>query len=379
MDNIHGASKANQGAFFLQDGRSSGMICITPMSTSVLLIIMIIGFAGLAALLVWLQSRQQTAAPSIDPNALLLLQQRIDSLNQDLKLSLNENVRQQQSSSHHMTTTVRDVTERLVKIEETNKQILSFSGQLDNLQRILTNPKQRGILGEYYLETLLKNVFAPEHYQMQYKFKDGLIVDSVIFIQDKIVPIDSKFSLENYNRLVEEQSAEERIRLEKLFVNDLKNRILETKKYIRPEEGTMEFAFMFIPHEAIYYDLLINKIGALSSENENLLQRAAATHHVIIVSPTSFSAYLQTVLQGLKALKIEEQTKELRQRIVEMSKHLAAYEQHFQSVGKNLTTVVNQYNLASKEYGKIDKDIMRITGNGNGFQAAVIDRPSEDV
>ncbi len=348
------------------------------MTPVMLSIIMVVGFSILAGLLVWLQKRSATSAVQpLDPQALLLLQQRIESLNQDLKQSMTENVRQQQTSSHQMTSTVRDVTERLVKIEETNKQILSFSGQLDNLQRILTNPKQRGILGEYYLETLLKNVFAPDQYQMQYAFRDGLIVDSVIFIQDKIVPIDSKFSLENYNRLVDEHSVEERVRLEKVFVNDLKNRILETKKYIRPEEGTMEFAFMFIPHEAIYYDLLVNKIGALSTENENLLQRAAATHHVIIVSPTSFSAYLQTVLQGLRALKIEEQTKEIRQRIVEIGKHMTAYEQHFQSVGKNLTTVVNQYNLASKEYGKIDKDIFRITGEGTGYQSALIDRPNE--
>ncbi len=349
------------------------------MSTLALVISLVFGFVAFAALVLWLQHRQESrVTPSLDPQALLMLQQRIESLNQDLKLSLNENVRQQQTSSHNMTTTVRDVTERLVKIEETNKQILSFSGQLDNLQRILTNPKQRGILGEYYLETLLKNVFAPDQYQMQYKFKDGLIVDSVLFIQQKIVPIDSKFSLENYNRLIEEQSVDERVRLEKLFVNDLKMRIKETAKYIRPEEGTMEFAFMFIPHEAIYYDLLINKIGASSEDNENLLQRAAGTYHVIIVSPTSFSAYLQTVLQGLKALKIEEQTKELRQRIVEISKHMASYEQHFQSVGKNLSTVVNQYNLASKEYGKIDKDIFRITGDSTGYQPNMLDRPSEE-
>lgn len=346
------------------------------MPSFVLPLIVIIGFAVLGYLIVRSRASQPTTV-NLDPQALLLLQQRIDSLNQDLKLSLNENVRQQQTSSHHMTNTVRDVTERLVKIEETNKQILGFSGQLENLQRILTNPKQRGILGEYYLETLLKNIFAPDQYQMQYKFKDGVIVDAAVFLQSKVVPIDSKFSLENYNRLIEEQGAEERIQIERAFVNDLKMRIKETAKYIRPEEGTMDFAFMFIPHEAIYYDLLVNKIGALSAENDNLLQRAASMYHVIIVSPTSFSAYLQTVLQGLKALHIEEQTREIQQRIVEISKHLSAYEQHYQSVGRNLATVVNQYNLASKEYGKIDKDILRITGEGTGFQVNLIDRPNE--
>ena len=346
---------------------------------TVLILLIVAGFVTIGIVLAWLIRRltSQPPTPTVDPQALLLIQQRIENLHIELRGSLTETSRQQQTSSHQMTGAVRDVTERLVKIEETNRQVLTFSGQLDNLQRILTNPKQRGILGEYYLETLLKNIFSPEQYQMQYKFKDGMIVDAVVFVQDKIVPIDSKFSLENYNRLSEEQNPEERIRLEKVFVNDLKNRILETKKYVRPEEGTMEFAFMFIPHEAIYYDLLINKIGAASADTENLLQRAAATHHVIIVSPTSFSAYLQTVLQGLRALKIEEQTKEIRTQIGQLTKHMAAYEQHFQNVGKHLGTTVNQYNLASKEFGKIDKDVFKISDQSTGFQANLIDRPND--
>lgn len=277
-----------------------------------------------------------------------------------------------------MTTTVRDVTERLLKIEETNKQILSFSGQLEGLQRILSNPKQRGILGEYYLETLLRNIFSPEQYQMQYKFKDGIIVDAAVFVRDQIIPIDSKFSLENYNRLMDEISPEERIRLEKVFVNDLKQRILETSKYIRPQEGTMEFAFMFIPHEAIYYDLLMNKIGMATEENENLLQRAAAKYHVIIVSPTSFSAYLQTVLQGLNALKIEEQAKEIRARVMDLSRHLGVYQQYFDNVGKHLGTAVNQYNLASKEFAKVDKDVTRISGQPVDYEVRTLERPSTD-
>lgn len=350
------------------------------MSNTILIFLLFIGFAALGVLMIWLHKQgQKTTAPSLDPQALLMLQQRIDSLNQEFKSSLGESTRQQQTASFQMTSTVRDVTERLVKIEETNRQILGYSGQLENLQRILTNPKQRGILGEYYLETLLKNIFSPEQYQMQYKFKDGNIVDAAVFVQDKIIPIDSKFSLENYNRLVEEQNPEERIRLEKLFVNDLKNRIQETSKYIRPEEGTMDFAFMFIPHEAIYYDLLINKIGAVTMDTENLLQRAASKYHVIIVSPTSFSAYLQTVLQGLNAMKIEEQAKEIRIRVQDLGRHLSAYEQNFQSVGKHLGTTVNQYNLATKELAKIDKDVLKITGQGTNFQAAALDRPSEEA
>lgn len=336
--------------------------------------VLVAGFGILA----WLMTRRRGNDAPIDPQALLMLQNRLEALDQNLHRTMEESVRVQQTSSHHMTGAVRDVTERLAKIEETNKQVLNFSGQLDNLQRILTNPKQRGILGEYYLETLLKNVFAPDQYEMQYKFHDGEIVDAAIFVRDKIVPIDSKFSLENYNRLVEAQTPEERERYEKAFINDLKLRIKETAKYVRPEEGTMDFAFMFIPHEAIYYDLLINKVGASTGEDtEGLLQKAASTYHVIIVSPTSFTAYLQTVLQGLKALKIEEQAQEIRKRVGELGRHLAAYEQHFNGVGKHLGTAVNKYNEAGKELRKIDKDVVRITGDGIGVQPILLDKPQE--
>lgn len=337
--------------------------------------LLIAGFACLA----WLLRREKGSAPLIDPQALLMLQNRLEALDQDLRHTLTENARSQQTSSHHMTGAVRDVTERLAKIEETNKQVLNFSGQLENLQRILTNPKQRGILGEYYLETLLKNIFAPDQYEMQYKFADGEIVDAAVFVRDKIVPIDSKFSLENYNRLVEAETPEERERYEKAFINDLKLRIKETAKYVRPEEGTMEFAFMFIPHEAIYYDLLINKIGEVGEDTENILQRAAAKWHVIIVSPTSFTAYLQTVLQGLKALKIEEQAQEIRKRVMELQKHLSAYQEKHDAVGRALGTAVNQYNLAGREFSKIDKDVVRITGEGIGVQSMLLDKPQDFV
>src|SRR3989338_5100208 len=192
---------------------------------------------------------------------------------------------------------IRDVTERLTKLDETNRQVVNFADQLQNLQDILKNPKKRGILGEYYLETVLKNVLRflknvlpPGSYQMQYAFPDGLIVDAVVFVKDKIIPIDSKFSLENYNRLVEEKNPSDREKLERAFRNDLKLRIDETSKYVKPEEGTMEFAFMFIPHEAIYYDLLVAQVGAVKVNTRDLIEYAFKEKKVIIVSPTSFLA-----------------------------------------------------------------------------------------
>jgi len=342
-------------------------------------IILALLLVGLIGAVVWLSLRvNRPTESSQDSNSFTLLQNQMAQLQKEMGDRMGETHQAVRQSFAASTSVVRDVTERITRMEETNKQVLDVTSQLQGLQDMLKNPKQRGILGEYYLETLLKNVLPPGGYQIQYKFKDGEIVDAVVFVKEKIVPIDSKFSLENYNRLVEEQNPVERDRLEKLFVNDLKERIKETAKYIRPDEGTMEFAFMFIPHEAIYYDLLVNKIGAIEEDTESIIQRAAGKWHVIIVSPTSFLAYLQTVLQGLRALQIEEQTKEIRKRVGELGKHLAAYEQHFTSVGKNLGTVVNQYNLASKDFSMIDKDVLRIAGNGNGYEAVALDKPAQD-
>jgi len=215
-------------------------------------------------------------------------------------------------------------------------------------------------------------------FQMQYAFKDGLIVDAAVFVKDKVIPIDSKFSLENYNRLVEAKDKTEREKWERAFVNDLKTRIQETGKYIRPNEGTMDFAFMFIPHEAIYYDLLINKVGAVTEDTENLIQRAARKEKVIIVSPTSFLAYLQTVLQGLRALQIEDTAKDIIKRVGELGQHLGRYDTYIKKLGNSLGTTVNAYNTANKELKKIDKDVLRIGGESAGIEIDLIDKPIED-
>ncbi len=317
------------------------------------------------------------------------LQQRLDAMNDRLFRSSNDQSTLLQSNlkqtSDMIQTLVTQFTgqfkEQAGEFKATQKQILDYGSQLADLQNILKNPKQRGILGEYFLETVLRNTLPPASFQMQYKFQDGDIVDAAVFVQEKVVPVDSKFSLENYNRLAVETNQDSKKRLEQAFLGDLKARILETAKYIRPTEGTVDFAFMFIPHEAIYYELLVNKIGAGNGdEQENILQRAAAKHHVIIVSPTSFLAYLQTVLQGLNAMKLEARTQEIRQRMAEFGKHMEAYAGYFQNVGKHLTTTANQYNLAAKEFGKIDKDIYRITEGqaGKTFELLEAEKPSLD-
>lgn len=321
------------------------------------------------AILVYVLTAKKRAVPAQDQTGFQLLLQQLNDLQRTVDQKLGDNEKSLRESmqfqSTQSTRIITDITERLTRLDETNKQVIGFAEGLQELQDILKNPKQRGILGEYYLETLLKNVLPPGGFQMQYTFPDGTIVDAAVFVKDKVIPIDSKFSLENYNRLIETKDLAQRERLEKQFVNDLKERITETAKYIQPEHGTMDFAFMFIPHEAIYYDLLVNKVGAIQEDTENLIQRAASKYHVIIVSPTSFLAYLQTVLQGLKALQIEESAKEIRKRIEELSRHLGSYEEYHNKMGTTLKTVVNHYNNASKELKKVDKDVFRIAGEGS--------------
>jgi len=334
------------------------------MDNSLITILLVILSLLLVGLFVFIIKRfpkqQEEKKENID--SIMLLQQQIQEMGRQIDTKLSESntgMRHQFGESEKI---IRDVTERLVKLDETNKQVVGFAEQLQSLQDVLKNPKQRGILGEYYLETLLKNVLPPGQFQMQYPFKNGEIVDAVVFVQDKIIPIDSKFSLENYNKVAEAKTSAEREEYERLFKSDLKKRIDETAKYVRPGEGTMDFAFMFIPHEAIYYDLLVAEIGAVKVNTRDLIEYAFKEKHVIIVSPTSFLAYLQTVLQGLRALKIEESAKEIRKNVEALSKHLNSYEEFFTKVGGHLTTTMNAYNFATKEFTKIDKDITKIKG-----------------
>ena len=312
----------------------------------------------------------------IGGQALLLIQNELRELSRVVDQKMGESTKIMQSQFGESAKIIRNVTERLTKLDETNRQVVNFADQLKNLQDILKNPKQRGVLGEYYLETVLKNVLPPGSYQMQYAFSDGVIVDAVVFVDKRIIPIDSKFSLENYNRILEARGAVEKKRYEQAFVADLKIRIDETSKYVKPEENTMDFAFMFIPSEAVYYDLLINKVGAVADDTRNLINYAGQKR-VIVVSPTSFLAYLQTVLQGLKNQKISEQTQDIIKQVENLHKHLLSYDDFVNKVGKGLSQTVGAYNSAQKEFKKIDKDVLRIAGRGGEYEPALLDKPEE--
>lgn len=284
-----------------------------------------------------------------------------------------------QKQSGETNRVIAEITKNLTELKDTNKRVVDVADELKTLQNVLQNPKQRGGLGEYYLDAVLGNVLPPHVYETQYHFKDGLIVDAVIKLdKGRIVPIDSKFSLENYNRLIDETDKTERALLVKAFKTDLKNRIDETSKYIRPSEHTLDYAFMFIPSEAIYYDLLVNNVGSTGTNARDLIEYAFIDKKVIIVSPTTLLAYLQTVLQGLKSLQIEEKAKDIQKRVGDLSKHIAAHEVYMQKLGATLGTTVGHFNAAHKNLAHMDKDIIKIAETTPGVEPLALDRPTEE-
>ncbi len=328
--------------------------------------------------------------PKEDSTGALLIKQDLTNLSDSVTklqdgLQTQLNDRLDKSNSQMLkqfaqsTDIIKDITAKLTSLEKTNQQVGNIANDLKTLQNVLQNPKQRGVLGEYYLNQVLENVLPPDRFELQYRFKDGEIVDAVIKLEKgKILPVDSKFSLENYNRLVEETDSDKKAQYVNKFKADLKLRIDETAKYIRPSEDTMDYAFMFIPSEAIYYDLLINKIGSSGTSARDLLEYAFRDKKVIIVSPTTFMAYLQTVLQGLRGLQIEETAKEIQIRVGQLGQHIAAYDKYMHKLGNSLGTTVNHYNTAHKELKKIDKDVVRIASNTPGVEPILIDKPIQE-
>lgn len=354
------------------------------MSEVVLFVILLAVLLGFGSVIFVLNQKlsgmKNDSASALLNQNMMALKDGVTSLQDGLKSHLTERldksqetVMKQLASSAKL---VADVTERLTKLDETNRRVVDVADELRLLQNVLQNPKQRGVLGEYYLQSVLENVLAPSQFSLQYKFKDGEIVDAVIFLdKGNILPVDSKFSLENYNRFVEEKEKDKRDILAKQLKIDLKNRIDETAKYIRPSEKTLEYAFMFIPSEALYYDLLANTVGAAGTSSRDLINYAYLDKHVIIVSPTTFMAYLQTVLQGLRSLQIEEQAKEIQLRVGQLAQHLQAYDVYFGKLGASLGTTVNHYNTARRELGKIDKDMIKISGTAAVIESTVVDKP----
>ncbi len=360
-------------------------------SMEILIVITILGFAILVALNIYLFRFFKNAQNKPrDEQGLSLILQQMNDLTKTVDQKIGETNKQVHDTmrsqfgdsqklikdvNEQVTKYLQNVTKELTESNRTGQQVLQIADQLSDLEKTLKHQKQRGNLGEASLELILDNVLPPTQYDMQYRFPNGDQVDAVIHTMEGVIPVDAKFSLDNYNRLQNAVDENQKADLEKQFKDDLKKRIDETAKYIRPKEGTLPFAFMFIPAEGIYYDLLINEVGATNVSARNLIDYAYRDRQVIIVSPTTFLAYLQSVLHGFRAFKIEKSAKEIGKRVEELTRHLDQYDEYFKKVGTALKTTVNHYNKADKELLKIDKDIVRITDQGTGIDSLTLEAP----
>ena len=292
--------------------------------------------------------------------------------------NLADQIKDSKQDQKNMSDTLEKVTKELEKIKGTNEQVLTFANQMKTLEKILGNQKQRGILGEIQLENLLANVLPPELFQMQYSFSNNEAVDAIIKVGEFVIPIDAKFSLDNYNKMIEsDETDSERLNdLERKFKNDIKNRIDETSKYIRPNEGTVDYAYMFIPADGLYQDLLNNKVGSLKINQRDLVSYAYQKK-VMIVSPMSLFPMLQVTSKALNNMKVEESIQEIQINIEKLGNHLKAYLTYHEKLGNSLSTVVNHYNVSNKEFKKIDKDITKLTSNraSIGIETESLERP----
>lgn len=347
--------------------------------------------ALIGALVFWLIGKGKKEGNN--ETSFLLLQGQLNDLTKTLDKKLGESTRYMHDSvtsqfsesqkairetNDQMVRHLTEVAKGVAETKESSKQVFTIAEQLKNLEKILTHQKQRGNLGEASLELALSNILSPTDYKLQYQFKDGDIVDAIIITPEGIIPIDAKFSLDNYNRLNNEDDKDRRRVLEKEFKNDLKKRIDETAKYIKPKEGTLSFAFMYIPAEGIYYDLLVNEVGSIKVNTRSLIDYAYTDKNVVIVSPTTFTAYLGSVLHGFRAFKIDKSAKEMGRHVERLSRHIKSYDEYFQKIGNSLGTTVNHYRKANKELGKIDKDVFKITGDSIGIEQLAIDSPNEE-
>jgi DNA recombination protein RmuC len=247
--------------------------------------------------------------------------------------------------------TTSRIHERLGKVDEATSQMLERAKDLARLEQALRPPKSRGGFGELLLENLLRDRLPPSAYSMQHTFASGERVDAIVRV-DRMIPVDSKFPLDNYNRLAEAESDDERGLAERQFARDVKQHIdAIAAKYIRPDEGTYDFAFMYVPVEAVYYELACGKTGALLSY--------AHERRVFPVSPTTFTAYLQVIALGLRGMQIEQHAHEVMAYVAELSRDFDRFADDFDKVGTHLEHAQSRYHAAGKRLDRFETKLER--------------------
>jgi DNA recombination protein RmuC len=283
------------------------------------------------------------------------LQQMMSTMNQNLNSAQGNIIKQLDSSSK----TISEIYGKLGALETTTKHIEALGKDISTLQDILQAPKLRGNLGEYLLEELLKQIFPSANYEIKYSFKNGTQVDAIIKLGGYIVPVDSKFPLESYQRLAGANNEEDKKISRKEFISSVKKRIDETAKYINPAEGTFDFAMMYIPAENVFYETIIN--DSFTNKDYELLNYAMSKH-IIPVSPNSFYAYLMALVFGLKGLKIEQDAKTILGELSQIQDKFGRFFTDYSLVGKHISNALGKFNDSAKDADKLNDQINRITG-----------------
>lgn len=310
-------------------------------------------------------------------NKEIRIDENIKNLKEDFNTRIKENTEamtnQMRDQGDKSLNLIKEITREITEVKETNKNILSFTDELSEIGKILKNPQRRGVWGEKILEQIISNVIPANQYKLQHSFQNGKKADAVIkLMDDKIVSIDAKFSLDNYVKLLEDNTEE----VAKKLREDIKKRIDETAKYIIPEENTLDFAFMFIPSESLYYDILTNKVGS-GETAEDLIEYAFKKKRVIIISPTTLIAYIQTIHLGMRSFKIEKEAEKMLKELETFKNNIDKYTENLTKVGRGINAVVNHFNNAQTNFRQIDKGFLKFLGKSNEFKSEEIEKPKE--
>ncbi|MHC4086704.1 MAG: DNA recombination protein RmuC [Planctomycetota bacterium] len=243
-------------------------------------------------------------------------------------------------------------------LQGTNKQMLQVGTEVRRLQDILSSPKLRGQMGEWSLENLLRQILPKDSYQLQYTFKDGKMVDALIQLAEYSVPVDAKFPLPSFEKVVKAQTEEEKSKLRKQFLKDVTIHIDKiASSYIRPAEGTLDFALCYIPAENVYYETVVKYAG----EIQDILQYSL-DKKVIPVSPNLLYVYLMTVVMGLHGLQIEKQAAEIRQNLKKLNASFGDFGTHWEVLGKHLRNAYSQYEDGQKKLDRFGLQLDQIQG-----------------
>ena len=331
--------------------------------TTATVLVLILAIIILAGLVVYFARRGQGKGEGV-----MLLEQRLENLNKTMLDQLNaitkqvndrlkENMEAIQGSSKNVgerldnaSKVVGALQHKLGELGEATKQVFMVGKDISSLKEILRAPKLRGGLGELFLGDLLAQILPPAHFKLQYRFKSGEAVDAIVKLRDdKLVPVDSKFPLENFKKMLDAQDEEARLAYRKQFINDVKKHIDKIAKlYILPDEGTFDFALMYIPAENVYYETIIK------GEDEHSLMHYAYDRRVIPVSPNTFYVYLQAIVLGMKGMQVEKSAGDILKNLARLTGDLEKFKGDFELVGTHLTRAKNSYEDSIKRLDRFE-------------------------